>query len=68
MTVSDLLAGWSAGLCAMFIIAAGLCLWTARDMWREGVPPRRVAFVASVGGFLVSLALWQGRWPRPMKR
>lgn len=50
----------------MFVIASGLCLWTARDMEREGVPLRRVAFVFCVGGFLGALALWQGdasyRW------
>lgn len=66
MTGGDFLAGWSAGLCSMFVIASGLCLWTARDMWIEEVPARRVAFVACVGGFLAALALWQGdasyRW------
>lgn len=65
MTASDLIAGWSLGLCALFICAAGLCGWTALDM-RQEAPPRRVAFVACVAGFLVSLALWQGdaafRW------
>ena len=65
MTGSDIIAGWSLGLCALFICAAGLCGWTALDMRRDA-SPRRVAFVACVAGFMISLALWQGdasfRW------
>lgn len=66
MTAGDILSGWSAGLCALFVIGSALCLWTARDMERDGAHPRRVAFVACVSGFLAALALWQGdasyRW------
>lgn len=75
MTASDVIAGWSAGLAALFVSSAIACVATAADMRRQDAELRRIIFMFSTAGFMASLFWWQsiaaanwvsGSWTGPM--